>query len=67
MGAKTLLTLAEFEALPDDGKKYELNHGELVVMPPAKALHTRIIQRINRSLSAYIDERGLGEVYSKAG
>jgi Uma2 family endonuclease len=67
MGAKTLLTLAEFEALPDDGKKYELNQGELIVMPPAKAPHSRIIQRINRSLSAYVYERGIGEVYSEAG
>jgi Uma2 family endonuclease len=65
MGAKTLLTLAEFEALPDDGKKYELNQGELVVMPPAKAPHTRIIQRINRSLSAYVYEHALGEVFSE--
>jgi Uma2 family endonuclease len=67
MGAKTLLTLAEFEALPDDGNKYELNRGELVVMPPAKAPHTRIIQRINRNLSAYVYERGIGEVYSEGG
>ena len=67
MGAKTLLTLEEFEALPDNGNKYELNEGELVVMPPAKAQHTRIIRSINRSLSAYIDEHGIGEVYSEGG
>ena len=36
MGAKTLLSLEQFEALPEDGHKYELNQGELVVMPLAK-------------------------------
>ena len=67
MGAKTLLTLEQFEALPDDGQKYELNRGELVVMPPAKSSHARIIQWINRNLSAYVYERGIGEVFSEAG
>lgn len=33
MGVKTLMTRTEFERLPDDGQRYELDHGELVSMP----------------------------------
>src|SRR5260370_37743736 len=67
MGAKTLLSLEEFMALPDDGNKYELNQGELVVMPPPALEHIRIVRRINRILSKFVDEGRLGEVYSEAG
>jgi Uma2 family endonuclease len=67
MGAKTLLSLEEYMALPEDGNKYELDQGELVIMPAPKATHTRIIRRINRSVSAYVDEHHIGEVYSEGG
>jgi Uma2 family endonuclease len=66
MGAKTLLSLEEFMVLPDDGNKHELSRGELVVMPPGKAEHALIINRINRMLSAYVYERGIGNVLSEA-
>src|SRR5438045_571256 len=66
MGAKTLLTLEEFLALPEDGNKYELSEGELVVTPMASFQHVRIIRRINRSLSQVVDARKMGEVYSEA-
>jgi Uma2 family endonuclease len=33
MTPKTLLSVEEFAALPDDGMKHELNEGELIVMP----------------------------------
>jgi len=32
MTPKTLLSVEEFAALPDDGMKHELNEGELIVM-----------------------------------
>jgi Uma2 family endonuclease len=67
MGAKTLLTLAEFEALPDDGNKYELNQGELVVMPPPKSVHTLIIDCIYQILSPYVRDQRIGRVFVEAG
>jgi Uma2 family endonuclease len=33
MTPKTLLSLEEFAALPDDGMKHELNEGELITVP----------------------------------
>lgn len=67
MGAKTLLSLEEFTALPDDGHKHELNQGELVVMPLPKSDHALIIECIHRLLSVYVYERRMGAVLSEAG
>jgi len=66
MGAKTLLSLEEFLALPDDDKKYELDRGELVVKPMAGRIQVRIAGRIHGILFKFADERRIGEVYSEA-
>ncbi len=34
MGTRTLMTVAEFERLPEDDNQHELDEGELIVMPP---------------------------------
>jgi Uma2 family endonuclease len=65
MGTKTLLTLEEFLALPEDGYKHELSEGELVVMPSAARVHVRVVGRINWIFSKYVNELRLGEVYSE--
>ena len=67
MGAKTLLSLEEFMALPDDGNRYELSDGELIVMPPPKSEHALIIECIHHILAAYVYEKRLGRVFSEAG
>ena len=67
MGATTLLTFEEFEQLPDAPGKRELLDGELIEMPPPKKRHSKIQHRIDRHLSRYVLERGLGEVYIEAG
>lgn len=63
MGAKTLLTLEEFLALPEDGNKYELNQGELVVMPMASAEHGLILSNIAYILFDGIRGKRLGRVF----
>ena len=65
MGAKTLLTLEEFLALPDDGNKYELNQGELVVMPMANAEHGLTLNNITLILSDGIRGKGLGRAFAE--
>jgi Uma2 family endonuclease len=67
MGTTPLLTFEEFERLPDSPGKRELLDGELIEMPPAKRRHAKIQRWIDRSLSPYVLERGLGEVYIEAG
>ena len=63
MGAKTILSLREFEQLEDDGLFYELDEGELISMSPAKRKHGRIQHRIISLLDKYLDRKPLGEVY----
>jgi Uma2 family endonuclease len=67
MGAKTLLSLEEFLALPEDGYKHELNQGELVIMPMPKSEHALIISCISGSLFVYARERRIGAVLTEAG
>ncbi len=38
-------------ALPDDGQRYELVHGELLVTPAPRALHQLIVFRLGEALS----------------
>jgi Uma2 family endonuclease len=62
-----LYTLAEFEALPDDGNKYELDRGELITMPPPKREHGLVVVKIARVVGNFAEEHDLGEVVSEVG
>src|ERR1022692_2011849 len=67
MSANTLLTVEQFEQMPEeDGVQYELKDGELVRMANAKAGHERTKFRIERSLMAYILQHPIGEIYSES-
>jgi Uma2 family endonuclease len=67
MGTKTLLTLEEFMALPDDGMRHELSEGELITMPPPAFLHSQVVRNIYRILTKYVDEKRIGGVFVDAG
>src|SRR6266446_10315994 len=67
MATTTLLTFEEFERLPDSPGKRELLDGELIEMPPQKTRNRKIQRRIDRKLSPYVLDHGLGEVYIEAG
>ncbi len=56
-------TLEELHSLPDDGNKYELINGELLVTPPPTDDHETIISRLSRILDTYVAQHGLGLVY----
>jgi Uma2 family endonuclease len=62
MGAKTLLNVQDFERLPDDGLRHELDEGELISMPPAGFEHGDLGAEIVRSLRNYAKEHSLGRV-----
>ena len=67
MSARTLLTFAQFEQIPDDGMKHELLQGELIVVPPPKLRHSRIQQKLVRLLLQYVQQRKLGDVHMEFG
>ena len=62
MGAKTLMSVEEFDRLEEpDELSYELDEGELVVMTKPRPLHNRIAQRLFRVLDRYLESRPVGE------
>jgi Uma2 family endonuclease len=63
MATKTLITVEEFDALPDDGLKHELNRGELVTMTFPIFGHNRVVRRIYDLLSAFLRSHPLGELF----
>jgi Uma2 family endonuclease len=61
---ETLLTAEEFEALPDDGKRYELIDGELHELAPTVYWHGEVEINLGTRLNVHVRTRGLGRVSS---
>ncbi len=55
-------TAAQAMALPDDGNRYEVLDGELVVMPPPSWAHQVAVEQLYLMLHAYVREHALGWV-----
>ena len=53
-------TRAEVLALPDDGHRYELVDGELLVTPSPSGLHQRAVLELFRLVDAYVRAHRLG-------
>lgn len=54
-------------ALPEDGFKYEVVHGELLVTPAPRAWHEVIVRRLLVALDAYLRDVPVGEVFGSRG
>ncbi len=63
MAAPTYYTADLVRALPDDGQRYEVVHGELLVSPAPRAWHQEIVERIGRALADYARHVGVGHVF----
>jgi Uma2 family endonuclease len=63
MATKTLFTLEQFDALPDDGFKHELNKGELVTMTLPMPRHNRVVKRILLLMERYLAQNPVGEIF----
>lgn len=62
-GLKRKLDYSDIAAAPNDGKRYELVQGELLVNPAPSPTHQRISRRLVRQLEDYFHGRALGEVF----
>jgi Uma2 family endonuclease len=60
---QTQARLLDIAAAPDDGNRYELVRGELLVTPSPSPMHQRISKRLFRTLDDYFEERKIGEVF----
>jgi Uma2 family endonuclease len=67
MATRTLLTLEEFERLPDDEMIHELSKGELISVTYPKFGHSKVALRLQRRLMFFVEERQLGGVYPETG
>lgn len=56
-------TREEVLALPDDGNRYELFDGELLVTPAPSGLHQMALVRLLESLAPFVRLHGLGEPF----
>ena len=52
--SKTALTYRDYEALPDDGRRYEIHDGELSVTPSPGSLHQIVSVNLLRVLVAHV-------------
>ncbi len=57
-------TVDEVLAFPDDGKRYELVFGELLVSPTPRLRHQRVVNRLADALKPYCERERLGEVFA---
>jgi len=58
------LTFEQFRQLPEDGKRYELIHGEVHVTPSPTTRHQMVLHNLAMTLGPYALKNRLGEVYS---
>ena len=63
MTVKHNLTVEDYEAMPDDGKRYEVLAGELYEMAAPTLFHQRVSKRLQRQLEAFFERNGLAEVF----
>ncbi|HQR17233.1 MAG TPA: Uma2 family endonuclease [Gemmatimonadales bacterium] len=59
---ETRWTAELVRALPDDGKRYELVSGELVVTPAPAPLHQGILAALYNRMSPYLQGNGAGRI-----
>jgi Uma2 family endonuclease len=63
MPARHYYSVADLDTMPDDGNKYELVHGELLVSPSPRMLHQQVVGRLDRWIGGYLERQPVGAVY----
>ncbi len=60
---RVVLTYRDYEALPADGRRYELHDGELFVTGAPGSRHQWLVGEFFALLRQHVLERGLGQVF----
>jgi len=64
MAAPLYYTADMVRAMPDDGNRYEVVYGELLVTPAPRPWHQVVVQRLSLALGNYLGREPLGLVLS---
>ncbi len=67
MAASIYWTAGMVRALPEDGNRYELVYGELLVTPAPRMLHQLVVQRVTLALSNYLQSHPVGLAFGVSG
>jgi Uma2 family endonuclease len=62
MAPQIVLTYTDYEALPADGRRYEIHEGDLSVTPVPSPRHQIVSGNLFRVLDGHVRARGLGVV-----
>jgi Uma2 family endonuclease len=62
-----LLTLADLDAMPDDGNRYEIIEGELFVSRAPSLIHQTASGNLFFSLKNYLSQNPIGQVWATPG
>ena len=57
-------TLRDLESFPDDGSRYELLDGVLLVTPAPAPLHQLVVGRIHSAVAEYLRPKNIARVFS---
>ena len=67
MSTRTMMSIQEFERLPADGMRHELNHGELITMPPPRFRHSAAVSALFLELGNACRKTKQFRVYAELG
>ena len=56
-------TYADYARLPDDGNRYEVIDGELLVTPAPSTMHQHVLATLMIALRLFVEREGLGVVF----
>jgi len=65
--AEPLVTVADLNAMPDDGNRYETINGELFVSKAPGITHQLVFGNLFRMLSSYLVKRPIGKIIGTPG
>lgn len=64
MAAPVYYTAEMVRQMPDDGNKYEVVHGELLVTPAPRLWHQELAHRLGEGLRAYLRREPVGHAFA---
>jgi Uma2 family endonuclease len=61
---QVVLNYKDYEALPNDGRRYEIHEGELSVTPAPGTKHQEVSINLAAAMHIHVKARGLGKVFA---